>query len=194
MSRYQIDQVIPFIKVKFHAKPNKFAFSRLYLPQDHILDSVDVKLFRVIEHHKVPWDQDPKEEKKYDGFILLEEETNTRWYNQYPKASYGQTDTGNNLIIRPEDKKSFKFEDYYYYPFKDALVYAEEIERLFVDPKLKNVLDEDYDGFNEFKQQVIQKIEQKTNMKVQFRPTKITTINGEVHQFPDIPEAFLTAS
>ena len=51
-----------------------------------------VEKLTVTEHHEVSWDQDPKNKKKYDGFVLTRED-GTIWHNQFPYASYGQLST-----------------------------------------------------------------------------------------------------
>lgn len=57
------------------------------------------------EHHKVSWEHDPENIKKYDGFIFEEirssqiNEPGRIYYNQYPRASYGQLDDSCNRII-----------------------------------------------------------------------------------------------
>jgi hypothetical protein len=64
-----------------------------YRPWDtchHLMNLEAVKL-KCVEHHKVAWDQDPDGEAKYDGFVFESYEKPTRrWFNQYPRASYGQ--------------------------------------------------------------------------------------------------------
>ena len=71
--RYQVGQTIPFIHVFFSKKESEDGgFISLFHPKYHHLDRIDVKMLEVKEHHKVAWDQDPTEDKRYDGFVMTE--------------------------------------------------------------------------------------------------------------------------
>ena len=98
--RFEIGQQIPFINVKYHKKPNiEKSFNFLFDPRIHDLDSINVKLLTVKEHHKVPSTYGPENEKIYDGFIFTEqinEHEEQLWNNQYPTATYGQLSDEND--------------------------------------------------------------------------------------------------
>lgn len=99
--RYQLNEeifVIHFDYASLRAKEEKFQAADFYLPfvygREEIPSEIDLELLTVTEHHLVPWDQDPKQEKKYDGYLLKDSQGEIL-SNQYPRASYGQTtDTG----------------------------------------------------------------------------------------------------
>lgn len=103
--RFEIGQQVPFIKVKFHDKPEAIpTFQRLFDPRVHELDSIEVKMLTVKEHHKVPSCYDIYGEKKYDGFIFTEQTTDGKeqvWNNQYPTATYGQiSDECDRMVVK----------------------------------------------------------------------------------------------
>lgn len=95
--RYQVGQIVPFILIRFQEKDG-YIWNRtgypvfMYHPllREHNVLNVTVKVLTCIEHHKVPWDQDPDGERKYDGYVFIDED-GKRWLNQYTAASYGQT-------------------------------------------------------------------------------------------------------
>lgn len=106
--RFEIGQQVPFINVKFHDKPDvKPTFQSLFDPRVHELDSIEVKMLTVKEHHKVPSCYEPDGEKKYDGFIFTEQidvDKQQIWLNQYPTATYGQiSDTNDRTVFRHTD-------------------------------------------------------------------------------------------
>lgn len=74
----------------------------VYKPWDphHHLTNLAAMTLKCTDHHKVPWDQDPYGEAKYDGFVF---ETlhapMQRWFNQYPRACYGQLDTSHDHFL-----------------------------------------------------------------------------------------------
>ena len=95
-TRYTIGQEIEVIGFnygsgkEFWFAPRPFAFNGADYPL-----SIELFNLKVTEHHQVAWDQDPKGEKQYDGFILTAEDESV-WYNQYPVAGYGQTSDNAN--------------------------------------------------------------------------------------------------
>ena len=68
-------------------------------PETSKISSISVLSLKCKEHHKVAWGQDPKDEKKYDGY-LFEDDSGKVWSNQYPTASYGQLNDSENQIVR----------------------------------------------------------------------------------------------
>jgi hypothetical protein len=107
--RYTIGQDYPFVHCKFtrsfKTSKGETIVSRpsslgLYCPwnEEHTLLDISVVMLKCMSHAKVAWDQDPKGEKKYDGFTFSElpislDPPSRRWFNQYPTASYGQLST-----------------------------------------------------------------------------------------------------
>lgn len=107
--RYAVGNDYPFVHCKFKRRitlsggkdvwsiPSQLG---LYMPwsEDHQLLNLEVVKLKCMSHEKVAWDQDPKGEKKYDGFTFSElpvalSPPSRRWLNQYPTASYGQLST-----------------------------------------------------------------------------------------------------
>lgn len=73
-----------------------------YRPYDvhHHLLNLEVVKLRCVDHHKVPWDQDPYGALKHDGFVFESyEEPVKRWFNQYPRACYGQIDDSHDRFL-----------------------------------------------------------------------------------------------
>ena len=101
--RYQIGEQIPVIS--FVTRNNLNGFTRrsiFFLPWEETEVSSEIVYLTVKEHHKVPGRHDPKEELLYDGFILTDD-SGCVWYNQYPRADYGQLDDSSNRRFRRKD-------------------------------------------------------------------------------------------
>lgn len=103
--RYAIGQRILAFLYVFE---NRIPFmNSIYCPWDTGLQLKEMLAvpMTVVEHHKVPWDQEPDGENKYDGFICVDD-TGNRWASQWPHASYGQvSDAADRFFTRihPED-------------------------------------------------------------------------------------------
>lgn len=107
--RYEQSKTYPFVHCKFKRlltkRNGEDVWSRasqlgLYRPWEDEQKLLSLKAVNMLcaEHHKVAWDQDPTGEKKHDGFIFFElplvpRNPLKRWFNQYPRASYGQLST-----------------------------------------------------------------------------------------------------
>lgn len=104
--RYEIGMEYVFARpVYLDRDTGKVRKSGLYDPTRHDLKDIEFVLARCEEHHRVHWDQDPSEEKKYDGFVFSRVDgpnAGARFCNQYPSASYGQTTTDQDWKIEPE--------------------------------------------------------------------------------------------
>ena len=62
-----------------------------------------VKTLVIKEHHRVPGVYEKDNKPKYDGFIAEDKATKEVYFNQYPRANYGQiTDTEDRVFISPE--------------------------------------------------------------------------------------------
>lgn len=96
-TRFNVGEVEYFINVDY--KMNELRFGNMYIPWLDTLNGFHVLKLTCAEHHMVPWDQDPKEEKKYDGYVFKDDE-GTSWHNQYPRASYGQITDAADWIVR----------------------------------------------------------------------------------------------
>lgn len=97
MPRFIVGQKYYFVRTLFEMKEPRFG--RLYYPWLDKLQSIDVITLVCGKEYDVAWDQDPDQEKKYKGYILLDEGAN-RWANQYPNASYGQLDDSADRRVR----------------------------------------------------------------------------------------------
>ena len=77
-----------------------------FLPWEDEVVSKTIEQLSVKEHHKVPnyWDS-VGAVKENDGYVLNGPDGSV-WYNQYPKASYGQLDdSADRLYLRCSDEK-----------------------------------------------------------------------------------------
>lgn len=110
--RFQVGEEIYAIHFKLagHTGLAAGGYVRPYIYTDAGVEKITIKKLVVKEHHKVPWDQDPDGEKKYDGYVLTDEK-GVVWHNQYEKASYGQvSDTANwmfNLALTGDHNISY---------------------------------------------------------------------------------------
>lgn len=104
--RFEVNQKYAFVCVQFSTGTRQFLngmASSIFQPWEHALLGIEVKMLTCVEHHKVPneWDSSTPPKLDCDGFIFLDEETEIRWSNQYPRASYGQTtDTADRVVMR----------------------------------------------------------------------------------------------
>jgi hypothetical protein len=148
--RFELNKKYPFVCVQFSTAHRQFLngmASSIFQPWEHALLGIEVRMLTCVEHHKVPneWDSSNPPKLDCDGFIFLDEETEIRWSNQYPRASYGQTtDTADRIVMRmfPEGT------DYKALP--DDMVFEMELATHRVE-RIENAL---YDS-----QAVIEKIE-----------------------------------
>lgn len=99
--RFTVGEVYWFARTLYTNKDPKLpTFTSLFMPWLHNLDKIEFLPLLCKEHHKVAWDQDPKSEKTCDGFVFVSPTDETDiWYNQYPKASYGQLDDTNDRVV-----------------------------------------------------------------------------------------------
>jgi hypothetical protein len=91
--RFNIDETLPVIHIKI---PNKNRASYLlfksYFPwYNHEIESITFEHLKVLEHHRVLHEYAKEDDvPDCDGFIL-EDSQKRRFFNQYPRACYGQT-------------------------------------------------------------------------------------------------------
>jgi hypothetical protein len=97
--RYIPGQIYTFSRTIFSPGESNY-FSDVYFPWSDELKEIQVRNFLCKEHHKVSWDQEPKGEKKYDGFIFeAVDDPSQVWVNQYPSACYSQTSNENDFVL-----------------------------------------------------------------------------------------------
>ncbi|AXG67017.1 hypothetical protein HOU08_gp291 [Dickeya phage vB_DsoM_JA29] len=141
------------------------------------------------EHHKVPWDQDPKGEKKYDGFIF-ELSDGIKATNQYPSASYGQmSDTADGVISLlshyyekfDKDFDRISEADVYleYFSFQRHMENLESAIYKFSPEGDKND-PEYYAMLNERRTLLITELARQLNMGIRFTQYSVTTKDGSV--------------
>jgi hypothetical protein len=102
--RYQVGQQLlaQFVNyvpkgtgVNLRLNPNPF-------PWSDELTAIKLAVLEVTEHHLVPWDQDPEGKRDCHGYVLRTVSSNFKvppslmWYNQFPRAAYGQASTDND--------------------------------------------------------------------------------------------------
>lgn len=112
--RYSVGEKLYGVCFHENGKPPMFGGGRpfLYGKEDYPT-LIDVVELTVTEHHKVAWDQDPKGEKKYDGY-LLKDNKGRIWSNQYPRVSYSQvSDAGDRefSLYSTDEKEMEKWLD-----------------------------------------------------------------------------------
>ncbi|QIG72632.1 hypothetical protein EVB97_074 [Rhizobium phage RHph_Y65] len=188
--RYEVGQKYPFIDVKFHARDGVMnPFMNLFHPQYHELDSIEVKMLEVTEHHKVPIEYS---DATTDGFILKEvkgSEIDRIWYNQYPTAHYGQISTDNDWMVNRHltddegkrvDQMSNQEIDYLVERWDYALSFVGSIFRALNGPANQRLTltSEVRSAFVTYLDQVVEKIEDATEMKVIFEELTMKKIDG----------------
>ena len=87
--RYQVGQKLITVFFEIEERELSGWFIMPYLYDHRKVKKIWLKEMEVKEHHKVAWSEDPKGEKKYDGYILQDGD-GKYYHNQYPRASYGQ--------------------------------------------------------------------------------------------------------
>jgi hypothetical protein len=96
--RYEPGKIYHFVLLKFlpSAMPS-FGPYRPWLGDS--ITKLEIVELTCQSHHKVKWVYDPTEEEaKHDGFIFVDK-TGAEWYNQYPRAEYGQLDDTADWIV-----------------------------------------------------------------------------------------------
>jgi len=169
-------------------------YPSLYLPWQDLLDWVEVLELTCVAHHKVPTDY--SDELRCDGYIF-EDAAKNSWYNQYPKASYGQIDDSNDGYVRKTgDTKS------YMKPHTKAERFMDNILRGVHDFQghSKNLPNDDIDAIGSLEKayslaiffaQVREQIE-KLGYGVEIAPVSFTNGEGVVTVIPSMLETIIT--
>ena len=99
-TRYVVGEKLYVINFSFEGK-KKLGFSLPFLYDLTPISKITIIELTVKEHHRVLGDWDDEDAApSNDGFILEDQDGNI-WYNQYPRASYGQlSDEGNRRFTR----------------------------------------------------------------------------------------------
>lgn len=110
--RFNVGEKPFFVRVDYTPGEKSF-FRTLYMPWNgDKINSIQIIQLEVMEHHKVPWDQDPAGELKYDGFVMKEvtkEGHGDTFHNQYPDACYGQLDDTNDRVVFRQPHREDEF-------------------------------------------------------------------------------------
>lgn len=104
--RFQIGQTYVFTKLVF--KRGFDRFGNAYLPWADSDLKILVQVLKCEEHHKVPAHYREEEGPTCDGFIFRNVDDSTIWYNQYPRASYGQMDDSYDRKVLKKDGDLFE--------------------------------------------------------------------------------------
>lgn len=104
--RFQIGQTYVFAKLVF--KRGFERFGNAYLPWADSDLKILVQVLKCEEHHKVPAHYREEEGPTCDGFIFRNVDDSTIWYNQYPRASYGQMDDSYDRKVLKKDGDLFE--------------------------------------------------------------------------------------
>lgn len=91
--RYDINEVVPVVHLRI-SSPNKAArmlFTSYFPWYNHNVEAILFEHLTVLEHHRVLHEYAKEDDvPDCDGFIL-EDSQKRRFFNQYPRACYGQT-------------------------------------------------------------------------------------------------------
>ncbi len=95
--RYELGKKYYFVDV-IYDRPQPL-FTSLYVPWIDTLKEVKIHALECVEHHKVPVEW--QDNASADGFIFQNiDGQKTRWFNQYPTASYGQASNDEDFKVR----------------------------------------------------------------------------------------------
>lgn len=168
MSRHTIGEKV--VVVCYEIEGQRIGWKNpMFKPWDDKLKRLHLEVLTVTEAHRVAWDQDPDQELKYDGFLLVDSKQQS-WANQYPSYGQGQISTADAYFTRrfPDDTK---YED---------LTSLEMVN--FED--VRTVLSRVHDGVKDLKDiaplksmqlqvhldWLMKKVEKETGAKVEFKP------------------------
>lgn len=172
--RYNVGQTVLFMYVNFIASEPRLG--NLFYPWKDELVGVNFKKLTCKEHHRVPGDWD--DEIKYDGYIFSETKDGKEelYNNQYPRASYGQTDDSANWMIIDHTT-----DDHHYY--RDASKHMEIILRGIHDlkerePEWSKALQEHFDN--------MVKLISEQGFDVKIEPVVFKKLDGTTESYPDI--------
>ncbi len=101
--RYQVGEKLIVVSFQYQGRDLANRFMMPYL-HENMIEKIWIKELEVKEHHKVSWEYDIEDKKECDGYILAGTDE-TVWYNQYPKASYGQVTAESDLRFQLNTKE-----------------------------------------------------------------------------------------
>lgn len=182
--RYNVSESYLFIFIDFQKiKPR---FGNIYHPWEDILKSIQIKKFECNEHRKVPGTYE--DEIKYDGFIFSEGDS--IWYNQYPRASYGQTTDDNDWRLYNSDTSD---KNWLFKPYTDLSTYMsmlisgiQDLSKPF-DNEAPADLEERLKSCKSHLEDLNQILREQFNVIAENEGLKIKTVEGGIDHFPNIP-------
>ncbi len=165
--RYEIGQKVLVCRVDFFNEENPFR--RVYCPWlKDVLRGIEIEELEVMEHHKVAYSQDPKQELKYDGFVLVDKKGG-KWFNQYPSASYSQTSTDRDYCFTTGQQLSY---------FTDVTVRLASIAqgiRYFADD-----IPIASDSLKKHLEDIVTLVEEKSTFRVRVKADQLLEENEEI--------------
>lgn len=120
--RFELNQIL-FGVFFFKQAERPFPFySTPLLYDDNMPDSIHFVRLEVTEHQKVLGEWDAKDSvPQYDGYKLIDDDGNL-YFNQFPRASYGQTsDEGNRRFNLDRASRTEDFRPLSYHLLTDTL-------------------------------------------------------------------------
>lgn len=95
MLRYNVGETLFVIHftLKTDFKKSKVLFKMPYLNIEDEIEKITIKKLVVVEHHKVPNQWQDEHEPSVDNGFILNDSLGVTYYNQCPKAGYGQITT-----------------------------------------------------------------------------------------------------
>lgn len=99
--RFQVGETIVAVHYGYESK-FMTGFMRPFVSDVTQPEKINFIKLKVIGRYPVPWDQDPEQRLDHVGFVL-EDEMGRRWFNQYPRASFGQLDDSQNFMFVREN-------------------------------------------------------------------------------------------
>jgi len=190
-TRYEKYEKVVFMRYNLQV-PHATEFFTPFIPWEHMLESIDVKVLTCTEHHWVSgeWDYDPK----HKGHIFVSEKDGTRWFNQYPTASYGQLSTDEDYRARAEHGSNTTPEHAVY---EDVTAVIDRISRGIrkfkenatqydIDPENKQRLLDYGTSLEEHLEDLIEFVQKQTECQIILEPLKIGRLDGTEEVYPEI--------
>lgn len=183
--RYEIGQDYLFLHVGLESAREDGWKGFGYMPGVNKITSMKMVKLKCIEHHKVYETYDDRtKDPTHDGFVF-EDTFGVRWNNQYPKASYGQTDTSNDYRVRiPEEYATIKTCMDHYTRVENILEDLVEVLKAEDDPRRSyNILKPnatERELLQEYFESLVFMAEQMLGKRVQIKPFTMTNLDGTV--------------
>jgi hypothetical protein len=147
------------------------------MPWDEQVQSSEIVYLTVVEHHRVPNSYDQTNELTCDGYIL-ETAGGERWFNQYPRASYGQVSDSADRQFHRADWKESKYRYYIsLFSYMENLLHGEG-QLVAEKPDYANMLRTQYEDLK-------QRYEKLTGYVIVYEPSYLLGFDGTKHMADD---------